>query len=104
MGIQHVYYNTLTTTRAAFSLTATMLAAGVATGYHLPGDLDPSDPQGRTTNEGWRYRRSNACAARLVQRFGSALLNIHFHILFLDGVYVYRDRLGELSIRKRSGG
>ena len=25
-------------------------------------------------------------------RFGSALnLNIHFHILFLDGVYVYRD-------------
>jgi hypothetical protein len=28
----------------------------------------------------------------LIQRFGSALnLNIHFHILFLDGVYVYRD-------------
>ncbi len=31
-------------------------------------------------------------AVTLVQRFGSALnLNIHFHILFLDGVYVYRD-------------
>lgn len=31
-------------------------------------------------------------AATLVQRFGSALkLNIHFHILFLDGVYVDRD-------------
>ena len=28
----------------------------------------------------------------LIQRFGSALnLNIHFHILFLDGVYVCRD-------------
>jgi ribosomal protein S27E len=31
-------------------------------------------------------------AVTLVQRFGSALnLNIHFHILFLDGVYVHRD-------------
>ena len=33
-----------------------------------------------------------AGAVTLIQRFGSALnLNIHFHILFLDGVYVYRD-------------
>ena len=31
-------------------------------------------------------------AVTLIQRFGSALnLNIHFHILFLDGVYLYRD-------------
>ncbi len=31
-------------------------------------------------------------AVTLIQRFGSALnLNIHFHILFLDGVYTYRD-------------
>lgn len=31
-------------------------------------------------------------AVTLIQRFVSALnLNIHFHILFLDGVYVYRD-------------
>jgi len=31
-------------------------------------------------------------AVTLIQRFGSALnLNIHFHILLLDGVYVYRD-------------
>ena len=31
-------------------------------------------------------------AVTLIQRFGSALnLNIHFHILFLEGVYVYRD-------------
>jgi ribosomal protein S27E len=33
-----------------------------------------------------------AGAVTLIQRFGSALnLNIHFHILFLDGVYAYRD-------------
>ena len=31
-------------------------------------------------------------AVTLIQRFGSALnLSIHFHILFLDGVYIYRD-------------
>ena len=31
-------------------------------------------------------------AVTLIQRFVSALnLNTHFHILFLDGVYVYRD-------------
>ena len=31
-------------------------------------------------------------AVTLIQRFGSALnLNIHFHILLLDGVYAYRD-------------
>ena len=30
-------------------------------------------------------------AVTLIQRFGSALnLNIHFHMLFLDGVYVER--------------
>lgn len=35
---------------------------------------------------------TDSCGARLIQRFGSALnLNIHFHILFLDGAYVYRD-------------
>ena len=29
-------------------------------------------------------------AVTLIQRFGTAL-NIHFHILFLDGVYIFRD-------------
>ena len=34
-------------------------------------------------------------AVTLIQRFGSALnLNIHFHMLFLDGVYVERTGLG----------
>jgi len=35
----------------------------------------------------------------LIQRFGSALnLNIHFHMLFLDGVYVERPD-GSLRFR-----
>jgi hypothetical protein len=39
------------------------------------------------------YSKKTACtgAVTLIQRFGSALnLNIHFHMLFLDGVYVDR--------------
>ncbi len=32
-------------------------------------------------------------AVTVIQRFGSALnLNLHFHMLFLDGVYVERPR------------
>jgi hypothetical protein len=35
-------------------------------------------------------------AITLIQRFGSALnLNLHFHMLFLDGVYV--DDKGQLA-------
>lgn len=35
----------------------------------------------------------------LIQRFGSALnLNLHFHMLFLDGVYVERPD-GSLTLR-----
>jgi len=41
---------------------------------------------------GHRLKDGATGAVTLIQRFGSALnLNIHFHILFLDGVYVYRD-------------
>ena len=40
---------------------------------------------------GLQLKQAATGAVTLVQRFGSALnLNIHFHILFLDGVYVYR--------------
>ena len=36
-------------------------------------------------------RNAQTGAVTLIQRFGSALnLNIHFHMLFLDGVYVER--------------
>jgi hypothetical protein len=38
---------------------------------------------------GFTRRRARTGAVTLIQRFGSALnLNLHFHMLFLDGVYV----------------
>ncbi len=41
---------------------------------------------------GYRLKDGATGAVTFIQRFGSALnLNIHFHILFLDGVYVCRD-------------
>ena len=41
---------------------------------------------------GYRIKDGTTGAVTLIQRFGSALnLNIHFHILFLDGVYAYHD-------------
>lgn len=41
---------------------------------------------------GYQLKDGSTGAVTLIQRFGSALnLNIHFHILFLDGVYVYRE-------------
>jgi hypothetical protein len=45
-----------------------------------------------THKAGLQLKDGTTGAVTLIQRFGSALnLNIHFHILFLDGVYVYRD-------------
>jgi hypothetical protein len=41
---------------------------------------------------GLTHATGQAGAVTLIQRFGSALnLNIHFHMLFLDGVYVTRE-------------
>ncbi len=41
---------------------------------------------------GFTKKRAQTGAATLIQRFGSALnLNIHFHMLFLDGVYLNRS-------------
>ena len=40
---------------------------------------------------GYSKKTARTGAVTLIQRFGSALnLNIHFHMLFLDGVYVDR--------------
>lgn len=45
-----------------------------------------------THKDGFSLKEGATGAVTLIQRFGSALnLNIHFHILFLDGVYLYRD-------------
>ncbi len=42
-----------------------------------------------THKAGYTRSTAHAGAVTLIQRFGSALnLNIHFHMLFLDGVYV----------------
>jgi hypothetical protein len=47
--------------------------------------------QRNTTEPGLSLHDGATGAVTLIQRFGSALnLNIHFHILFLDGVYVHR--------------
>jgi len=58
-------------------------------GDHPPARLN--DHPLRGTWKGWcdlDIETVRAGAVRLIQRFGSALnLNIHFHILFLDGVY-----------------
>ena len=44
-----------------------------------------------THEAGYTKTTAHTGAVTLIQRFGSALnLNIHFHILFLDGVYVDR--------------
>jgi len=41
---------------------------------------------------GFKKKEAYSGAVTLIQRFGSALnLNIHFHMLFLDGVYVKDD-------------
>jgi len=40
-------------------------------------------------NAGFRAKRARTGAVTLIQRFGGALnLNLHFHMLFLDGVYL----------------
>ena len=49
-------------------------------------------PTHLTHKAGFSLKDGATGAVTPIQRFGSALnLNIHFHILFLDGVYVYRD-------------
>ena len=48
---------------------------------------------------GHRHETAHTGAVTLIQRFGSALnLNIYFHILVLDGVYVTRGE--RLSFRR----
>jgi hypothetical protein len=48
---------------------------------------------------GFGAKRARTGAVTLIQRFGGALnLNLHFHMLFLDGVYVERPE-GTLSLR-----
>jgi ribosomal protein S27E len=48
---------------------------------------------------GFTHKTARTGAVTLIQRFGSALnLNIHFHMLFLDGVYIDDERCGQLFL------
>ncbi len=45
-----------------------------------------------THKAGFNKKTSQTGAVTLIQRFGSALnLNIHFHMLYLDGVYAVNE-------------
>jgi hypothetical protein len=61
----------------------------------------------RRTGIGCKSRRAKCGAVTFTQRFGDALnLNLHFHMLALDGVYVEDDRLYPFSLgiaSQRSG-
>jgi len=48
---------------------------------------------------GFKHKTAQIGAVTLIQRFGSALnLNIHFHMLFLDGVYVTAESQKERAV------
>ncbi len=50
---------------------------------------------------GYRVGEAHTGAVTLIQRFGSALnLNLHYHILFLDGVYIQDLRSGYLKFQR----
>jgi hypothetical protein len=48
---------------------------------------------------GLTKKKAKTGAVTLIQRFGSALnLNIHFHMLFLDGVYITNDKTDPIFV------
>ena len=50
---------------------------------------------------GFTHKMAHTGAVTLIQRFGGALnLNVHFHMLFLDGVYV-DDTRAEYAVSPR---
>jgi len=55
-----------------------------------------------TKKAGYTKPTTHTGAVTLIQRFGSAInLNIHFHMLFLDGVYEgHRVRVSRLKPKK----
>ncbi|ASO73219.1 hypothetical protein Aba7804_20660 (plasmid) [Acinetobacter baumannii] len=51
---------------------------------------------------GHTHQVAKTGAVTLIQRFGSALnLNVHFHMLFLDGVYVEQSHAQRVSAGSR---
>ena len=54
-----------------------------------------------TKKAGYNKKTAQTGAVKLVQRFGSALnLNIHFHILYSDGVYA-EDNYGKTHLDEK---
>ena len=74
--------------KPAILVCRTFPSDGQGPGDRIPHYRHPPGAQGRLpAQEHW-----HRCAVTLIQRFGSALnLNLHFHILFLDGVYLPRE-------------
>lgn len=60
---------------------------------------DSCDAEHLIKKAGFSRKTAQAGSVTLIQRFGSALnLNVHFHMLFLDGVYIERPD-GSLRFR-----
>ena len=54
-----------------------------------------------TKKAGYNKQTAQTGAVTLIQRFGSALnLNIHFHMLYLDGVYT-KDNYGKTRLDEK---
>ncbi len=70
---------------------------GVGAGHRLPRHCHaPVKKAGHT------HQVAKTGAVTLIQRFGSALnLNVHFHMLFLDGVYVEQSTAQRVSAGSR---
>lgn len=52
---------------------------------------------------GYTHQTARTGAVTLIQRFGSALnLNIHFHMLFLDGVFIQNKTGQTIFVRTKA--
>jgi hypothetical protein len=68
----------------------------------LPGNVCRTPAIHQTRKAGHTQRTARTGAVTLIQRFASALnLNIHFHMLLLDGVYASgREPHGQLRFQR----
>ena len=68
---------------------------GQGFGHCRPRDLDVPARPDLFNKAGFKISQAHTGAVTLIQRFGSALnLNLHFHVLFIDGVF--RPRATEI--------
>ena len=56
--------------------------------YFSPGDLNVLARPDLINKAGFKISQAHTGAVTLIQRFGSSLnLNLHFHMLFIDGLF-----------------